>query len=210
MSEKIIISLGGSLIVPEDIDVKFLKDFRDVLNKFPNYKFIIAPGGGKIARKYALALKELGNTSVEDSDWLGIYSIRLNCLFLSFLFKKFKNVSVLQSLSAKPGQSSDSHAVEHAKNNKVKTVINLSNVDYVYDKNPNTHEDAKPFKDISWKDFRKIIGMKWKANQSWPFDPTASKVAQRLGIKVVFMNGRPLDNLKRCLEGKKFVGTTIS
>ena len=208
--ETIVISLGGSLIVPDAIDVKFLQGFRKILTKFSNYKFIIAPGGGKTARKYATALMFLGGKSINDSDWLGIYSIRLNCLFLSFLFKKNKNVTVMQSPNAKPGKTSDSHAVEYAKYHGAKVVINLSNIDYVYDKNPKKHKDAKPIKNISWKDFRKIIGGKWRANESWPFDPVASKMAEGLKLKVVFMNGKPIDNFKNYLKGEKFRGTIIS
>src|SRR3989344_9083567 len=209
MKEKIIISLGGSLIVPNEIDVKFLRGFKKVLTKFPDYKFIIAPGGGKTARKYGAALKSLGDRDIAGSDWLGIYSIRLNRLLLSFVFKRTKNVDVMQSPNAKPGQTSDSHAVEYAKSHGAKMIINLSNIDYVYDKNPAQHKNAKPLKNVSWRDFRKIIDGKWRANQSWPFYPTASNMAERLKLKVICMNGKPLSNLKNYLNGKSFRGTTI-
>ena len=209
MKEKIIISLGGSLIVPDDIDVKFLQDLKKVLAKFPNRKFIIAPGGGKTARKYGAALKSLGDKNTNDSDWLGIYAIRLNRLFLSFVFKRTKNVDVMQSPNAKPGQTSDSHAVEYAKSHGAKVIINLSNIDYVYDKNPKRYKNAKPLKNVSWRDFRRIIGGKWQANESWPFDPVASRMAEKLKLKVVFMNGKPLSNLKNYLSGKSFRGTVI-
>jgi uridylate kinase len=165
---------------------------------------------GKIARKYAAALNSLGNKKTDDSDWLGIYSIRLNCLLLSLAFKDLKNITVMQSTTAKPGQSSDFHAVEYAKKFKAKTVINLSNIDYVYDKNPNEHKDAKPLKNVSWKEFLKIVGTKWEANKSWPFDPTASRQAEKLGLKVVFMNGTPLNNLSKYLKGENFIGTEIN
>ena len=33
MSEKVIISLGGSLVVPDEVDVKFLKEFRKIIIK---------------------------------------------------------------------------------------------------------------------------------------------------------------------------------
>ena len=207
--ETVVISLGGSLVVPDEIDVKFLQGFRKILTKFPDYKFIIAPGGGKTARKYGAALKSLGDRDIAGSDWLGIYSIRLNRLLLSFVFKRTKNVDVMQSPNAKPGQTSDSHAVEYAKSHGAKMIINLSNIDYVYDKNPAQHKNAKPLKNIVWKDFRKIIGSKWQANQSWPFDPTASKTAEKFKLKVVFMNGKPLANLKNYLSGKNFKGTVI-
>lgn len=209
MQAPIIISLGGSLIAPEEIDVKFLAGLRKILVQFPHRKFIIAPGGGKTARKYGAALRTLGDKNTDDSDWLGIYSIRLNSLFLSFLFKKIKNVTIIQNPNVKPGQTSDSHAVEYAQRHKAKVIINLSNIDYVYDKNPKKHKDARFIKNISWKDFRKIIGTKWQANRSWPFDPVASKMAEKLKLKVVFMNGKPLSNLKNYLNGKSSKGTVI-
>ena len=54
MEETIIISLGGSLIVPEEIDVSFIKDFKElILSQVAlGKKFIITIGGGKTCRKY--------------------------------------------------------------------------------------------------------------------------------------------------------------
>ena len=40
--ENIIISLGGSLVVPEDIDLGFLKSFKHAISKYiGKYKFFI-------------------------------------------------------------------------------------------------------------------------------------------------------------------------
>lgn len=210
MQETIIISLGGSLIVPEEIDTEFISGFAKVLREFPNFHFVIAPGGGKTARKYGTALSVLGDENSDDLDWLGIYAIRLNSLLLSFVLKDFQNVTVIKNPDAKPGQTSDTHAVAYAKENGAKTIINLSNIDYVYNKNPKEFNDARPLKDISWAEFRKILGNEWVANTSWPFDPRASEVAEGLKLKVVFMNGKPIDNFKNYLAGKNFTGTTIS
>ena len=58
----IVISLGGSLIVPDKIDIPFLRKFREIINKHKTkYKFIIVTGGGSTARKYINALSELTN-----------------------------------------------------------------------------------------------------------------------------------------------------
>lgn len=208
--ETIILSVGGSLIVPDEIDVEFLRELKSTLGKFSQYKFVIAPGGGKTARKYGNALAALGNTESDDADWLGIYSIRINALLLKSAFKDLENVFVIEDPKAKPGQTSDSHAVEYAQEHDAKVVINLSNIDYVYDKNPNEFKDAEPLKNVAWADFLNIVGGKWEANKSWPFDPVASKVASDLGLKVVFMNGKPLGHLEDYLGGKDFVGTVIS
>jgi uridylate kinase len=208
---KYIISLGGSLIVPDEIDTNFLRALKTLLIQRVRRgdSFIIAPGGGRTARKYAVAAKKLGNLNRNDLDWLGIFSIKLNSLLLSSVFKNQKNITVMDMQEATPGRSSDYDSVLFAKRYKANNIINLTNIDYVYDKNPKTHKDAKPIKNISWNDFRKIVGHKWDPGINLPFDPVASKFAQQLGIQVIVMNGKPITNLKNCLEGKNFKGTVI-
>jgi hypothetical protein len=41
-----------------------------------------------------------------------------------------------------------------------------------------------------------------------PFDPIASKEAQKLKLRLVLL-GRKLRNLKRFLDGKAFVGSVV-
>ena len=72
----------------------------------------------------------------------------------------------------KPGFSTDLDAVILAKEYGAKTLINLSNIDYVYTKDPKKFADAKKIKEISWKDFRKIVGDKWDPGLNAPFDPS--------------------------------------
>jgi len=211
MNNRYIISLGGSLIVPDEIDIKFLKALRGLLatEARRGKRFFIAPGGGRTARKYSAAAETLGVKQTDDLDWLGIYAIRLNRLLLGFVFKKIKGIEIINAHEARPGESSDAHAVRFARQSKARVIINLSNIDYVYDKNPKKHPDAKPLKQISWLEFRKIVGNKWRPNQSWPFDPIASKHAEQLKLHVVFLNGKNLANLKNFLSGKRFKGTII-
>ncbi|MEK7664972.1 MAG: UMP kinase, partial [Patescibacteria group bacterium] len=109
----------------------------------------------------------------------------------------------------KSGWSTDYVSVLSAKTNNIKTIINLTNIDYVYDKNPKEFSDAKSIKEISWPDFRKIVGDKWSPGLSMPFDPRASKLAEKLKLKVVIINGKNLERLKNFLNNKPFIGTTI-
>ena len=84
----------------------------------------------------------------------------------------------------------------------------MSNVDYVFDKDPRKHSDAKKIEKISWQDYRKLISQKWKAGMNIPFDPIAAKEAQISKIKVNII-GKDLNNLEKLLESKKFRGTVI-
>ena len=221
--EIIVISLGGSLIVPDKIDVGFLKKFKHIiLEHLSTKKFIIICGGGRIARSYQEAAANVSVLKDEDLDWLGIHSTRLNAHLLRTIFREHAHPVIIKNPTEKirfneciliasgwqPGCSTDYDAVLLARNFNVKNVINLSNTDYVYDSDPKKNKDAKPLPVISWKEFRKLVGNEWNPGLNLPFDPVASKLAESLGMKVVIM--KDLANLESFLENKKFNGTVIS
>jgi uridylate kinase len=225
MTKIYVISLGGSLVVPNEINIKFLSLFKNIIEKKikENKKFIIIVGGGKTARNYQNAAKALTKVTDEDLDWLGIHATRINAHLLLTIFRKYayfriiKNPKekinfkekILIAAGWKPGFSTDYDAVLLAKTYNSDTIINLTNVDYVYDKDPNKFKDAKPFKEISWKDYLKLIEQKWIPGMSAPFDPIASKLAQKFKFKVIILNGRKLKNLENYLANKTFKGTII-
>jgi uridylate kinase len=225
MNNLFIISLGGSLLVPNEIDIKFLRNFKNIIQEEikKDKKFIIIVGGGKTARNYQNSSKKLTEISNEDLDWLGIHATRINAHLLLTIFRnvayyriiknpkekiKFKE-KILIAAGWKPGFSTDYDAVLLAKTYNSPTIINLTNVDYVYDKDPNRFKDAKPFKEISWKYYLKLIERKWMPGMSAPFDPIASRLAKKFNLKVIIINGRKLKNFKKYLENKKFDGTII-
>jgi uridylate kinase len=225
MAKIYVISLGGSLVVPNEINTKFLRLFKNIIEEKikENKKFIIIVGGGKTARNYQNAAKALTKVSNEDLDWLGIHATRINAHLLLTIFRKYAHFRIIKNpkerisfkekilIAAgwKPGFSTDYDVVLFAKTYSSDTIINLTNVDYVYDKDPNKFKSAKPFKEISWKDYLKLIEQKWIPGMSAPFDPLASRLAQKFKFKVVIINGKKLKNLKNYLENRKFKGTII-
>jgi uridylate kinase len=230
MREKktVLISLGGSLIVPNEIDWAFVKSFKKLVEKEikKGLRFIIITGGGKTAREYIEAAAKVDKINNEDMDWIGIHATRMNAHFIRTIFRKnahprintnpndledfynFKE-NILVAAGWRPGFSTDYDAVVLAKYFGIKKVINFSNIDYVCNKDPRKFPDAKKIEKISWKDFRKIVGEKWNPGMNTPFDPIASKVADEEKIEVAIMNGKDLQNLENYLAGKKFKGTTI-
>lgn len=228
IDDKFIISVGGSLIVPGDIDTSFLSQFRDFIfrniEKNSQIKFILISGGGKTARNYQAAAKELTKVSNEDLDWIGIHSTRINAHLLKTIlgnlcFKRvikdprekvnLGNKKILIAAGWKPGFSTDYDAVILAKTYGIKKIINLTNVDYVYDKNPKQFKDARPFKEISWRYYRKLVGGEWSPGLNAPFDPVAAKEAEKLGLTVYILNGNNMKNIQALIEGKDFIGTTL-
>ena len=117
--------------------------------------------------------------------------------------------SILLGGGWRPGNSSDMAAVHAAISIGAKKIINLSNIDYVYDKDPRKYPDAVRIEKISWADFRTLLPSEWDPGLSSPFDPIAAKEAEYLGIEVAIMNGKNIENLKNYLDGQEFLGTVI-
>ena len=224
MPKIIVLSLGGSLIVPDDVDVNFLKNFKKTIEKYikKDYRFVIICGGGKLARNFQQVASESRKLSTKELDWLGIYATKINAHLLKSVFNDNADEDIISNPTLKikfkkdiiiaagwlPGWSTDYDAVLLAKNLGVKDIINMSNVDYVYDKDPKKHKDAKKIEKLSWQDYSKLISHKWQAGMNVPFDPIAAKEAKKSGIRVSII-GRDLKNLENLLHSKKFKGTII-
>ncbi|OGH21472.1 MAG: aspartate kinase [Candidatus Levybacteria bacterium RIFCSPLOWO2_01_FULL_38_13] len=228
--ERIVMSIGGSLIVPNGgINKEFLKKLhafiKKQLAKNKNRQFFLVAGGGSIARHYGDAGREVVRHELtrDDLDWLGIHATRLNAHLLRTIFRSIahpyliKHYEIIRKVTEpvivaagwKPGWSTDYDAILLCEDYNVKTVVNLTNIAKVYDKDPNKHSDAKSFDKISWERFRKIVGDEWVPGTNAPFDPVAAKKAQELGVTVVVLKGDDFENLKNYFDGKKFIGTVI-
>jgi len=224
-NKKIVMSLGGSLIIPDEIDVDFLKLFVKTIKEYVSrgFSFLIITGGGRTCRKYNDYLKQIIEPSNEDLDWLGISTTRVNAELVRICFGDLAYEKVVQDPDSipktnksiivgggwKPGNSSDLATVHSAKSIGATKIINLSNIDYVYNKDPKKFLDAKPIKEISWSDFREIIPKEWGPGINSPFDPTAAREAESLGYEVAILNGKNIENLKNYLDNKEFIGTVI-
>lgn len=224
--EYVVVSVGGSLIVPDGIDSVFLSKFRDlILRKVTEgLSFYIITGGGKTARRYQEAAEAVrGDLSREDLDWLGIHATRQNAHLLRTLFTEeaqarivknpTRHVSARSSIIIgagwKPGWSTDYCAVLAAKKLGAKKLVNLSNIDYVYDKDPRKFDDAQKIETIEWDAFRALIPAEWDPGLSSPFDPVAAREAESLKLEVAIINGTNLTEFENYLNGKTFEGTTI-
>lgn len=225
-ADTIVISLGGSIVVPHDIDTDFLLRFRSLITEQTEKgkRFIIIVGGGHTARKYIDALEVAGEIDNIRKDWMGIYSTHLNAQFVKIFFKDLaykellldkKNIPdtdkpVLFGAGGTPGSSTDLGAVAVAETSGATCVINLSNIAHVYDSDPNKNPNAVKYEKLSWDQYRSFIPSDWTPGLSTPFDPIASERASDAGLEVAIMNGKDLENLRRYFEGEDFEGTVIS
>lgn len=220
-----IISVGGSIVIPHSgFDVLFLKQFRKLIIAATKRgkKCILVIGGGATARNYQAAGKELGFKDTE-LDWIGIAATKVNADFVLRLFKGYAHDTVIVDPTKKiktdkkiiiaagwkPGCSTDKVAVLLAKTYGAIEVINLSNIDYVYDSDPKKNPQAKKFEQLTWKQLRSIVGTKWSPGANVPFDPMAVQEAQRLHLTVRFAKGTDLESVQNILTSKPHKGTII-
>ncbi len=222
----IVLSLGGSLIFPDDINFDFLQKFKKVILKHKkNHKFLIVCGGGSVARKYISALRKEG-LSEKLQNFSGISATRMNARFMNYFFginpefgiphtkatvekySKIMDVVFFGALEYKPEETSDSTAAEIATHFKT-IFINLTNVPGLYSKNPLEHKDAKFIPRISWKEFMKMANsLGFKPGQHFVLDQTAARIIMRNKIPTYIL-GKDLKQLEAVLTRRKFKGTLI-
>ena len=223
--EVIVISLGGSMVVPDEIDSEFVSEFRKVaLGLIDKYRLIIVCGGGKTARKYIEAAKSITDVNADELDWVGIKATHINAELVKAVFdgslvedkvvydpsQKIEfNKDILIGAGWKPGFSTDFDAVLLAEQFNAKKLVNLSNIEYVYDKDPRKFEDAKKIEEMTWTELVEIVGDEWKPGLNAPFDPVATKKARELNLTVAMIKGNDLNSMMSFIDGEEFKGTLI-
>lgn len=227
MKKVLVISLGGSVIIPDKIDFKFLDRFKKLLEKHSKkFKFVIVCGGGSIARKYIEALDREGANEEEISE-AGMRATRMNAMFLMQFFGKRANSHlpkdmhdvknnlskndfvICGALRYSPDETSDGTAAKLAHFFK-SDFLNITNVDGLYSKDPRTSKDAKFIQYESWDDFEsRISKMKFKPGQHFVLDQQAAAIIKNYKIKTVIA-GKDVSNLDKMLLQKPFKGTLLS
>lgn len=223
------LSLGGSLVSPEGVDVLFLDEFQKLVKQYLNEdtkrKLIIVVGGGAPARSYQQAARQLIPLVSSDTlDWIGIKATELNARLIKEIFGElclepvvqnpeldsFSTGRILVGAGWKPGFSSDYDAAVLASRFGSDTLINLSNISYVYSANPKENPNAQPMKNMSWQALIDLVGDTWNPGSNLPFDPIAAKFSREHQLKVIVANGKNISNIANILYDHAFEGTTIS
>jgi uridylate kinase len=222
-----VIALGGSIVRPDGINVRFLRRFRDFLLPFlkTGFRFVIVIGGGTLSREYQQAAGKIIKITNEDLDWIGIHATRLNAHLLRTIFYREAHPVVLDDAEKKiaigrrklifaagtrPGWSTDYIAARLAKRFRAKTFIIAGKPAYVYDKDYAKYENVKPIFRFSWSRYQKISGRRWIPGMHLPVDPIAAAFAKKWKLYAVIVKGTDLKNLGRAIKGESFKGSVIT
>ncbi len=226
MKKVVVISLGGSLIIPENINYPLLEQFKKIIRKYySTHKFVVVCGGGSIARKYIEALKKEGKSKNQLSH-AGIRATRMNALFMMQFFGKEANDTLPMNMEdVKNSLSRNSlvicGALRFSENSTSDTTagklayflktnfINITNVKGLYTADPRKDKNAKFISSISWKEFEKMaLKTKYSPGQHFVLDQSAATLIRKYKMPT-YIIGNNLKNLENILKGKKFEGTEI-
>jgi len=212
--------------VPDGINEDFLYQFKKFILKWAKKgkRFFIVTGGGKTVRSYQRAARELGVKDKASLDQLGIDITYVNARLVKSLFGKAAypevvkdyakniktNAKIIVASGWKPGCSTDFDAVYAAWKYKASRIVNLSNIEWLYDKDPRAYSDAEPIETISFSKLLKITGKVWIPGANMPFDPKASQMARKHNMEVIIANGKDFDNLDNLFKDEPFRGTVVS
>lgn len=221
--KSIVISIGGSVILSEEADVSFLRKLASLLKKISKqYKIFIIVGGGKIARDYIKLGREL-NFDEKTLDSIGIDITRVNAaLFTNIISESNKKIPcstdeaeamdnpIVVMGGTTPGHSTDMVGAELAERVGADLFIIATNVDGIYDKDPNKYDDAKQLEKVKIDDLIKNYGTSWEsAGKNMVIDGPALEIMKKAKLLTYVVNGKRLDQLENAITGRSFDGTKI-
>ena len=228
MSSLKVISLGGSILAPDGVDIPFLKEFASLIRGYleadRGRRLICVSGGGGPARAWQSAYRELTDCPDDEAqDWIGVAATRLNAALLKGIFGDLCRDDVvldptgeitftgrvLTAAGWKPGFSSDYDAVLLAERFGGDGVINLSNIAKVCSADPRLDPQAEAYDRMTWAQLQELVGSSWTPGKNVPFDPVATEKAAQLRMRIIIAAGRNIPNLKNLLEGAPFEGTLV-
>ncbi|MDR0334419.1 MAG: UMP kinase [Methanomassiliicoccaceae archaeon] len=224
--EKVVVSIGGSILIPDNDDSVYIKRLADVLNDVSaSVEIVIVCGGGRIARYYTGTGRALGGNT-DELDMMGIGATRLNAELLRIAlgteaFDKIPltvdeavdaipNRKIVIMGGTEPGHTTDAVAAMVAGRIGCRRIVNATSVDAVYSDDPKKVPNAKRFTKLTIKELRNIVYAEHDAGRSSVFDPLGVKLAMRDRIDIMIVDGRDLDEMRNAILGKKIKGTYVN
>lgn len=225
---RVVLKLGGSLLYDDDgkVMISRIREYAESIRAHvkDGQTMVVVVGGGLPAREFISAARELGASEAQ-CDWLGIKLARNNAELLSAALGSMAYPRIVEDLDELevaatkaqvilmggliPGQSTNAVAAVAAETIGADMLLNATNVDGVYDRDPK-EKGAVKLDSVEIEQLRTILsGGGTRAGEYRLFDPVAIKIVARSKIPTVIFDGRKPTNLSRVLKGEK-IGTRIT
>ena len=195
-----------------------LKEYAKMLKEISSkVQPVVVAGGGKIARHYINTARGFGADEAT-LDSIGIEVSRLNARLLIAALGDVAFASVPRDLDEvnsaaasgrivatgglHPGQSTNATAALIAEKVRAYMFINATDVNGIYDSDPNKNKAAKMFSEISVKECIEILGTENSAAGAYDLmDLVALKVIERSRLAVVVLRS-DVATIRRAVDGK--------
>jgi len=225
--EKVVVSLGGSVLVPGEDDAPYLADLVAILRSTSRHVRLFAvTGGGRVARYYIETGRALGIPE-RRLDELGIGITRMNARLLGAALKGRANREPARSYAeaarlarrhpivlmagTQPGHTTDRVSASLARVVGAARIVNATSVEGVYTADPHKDSNARLLTRIGFEELVRLAGEGHRtAGPSVVFDPVAARVLARDHIPLSVVRGRDLEALERAILGRPFHGTLVS
>ena len=225
----LVLSIGGSVFRTGEDDVPYLKRLATMLTRIGrDTPLAVTIGGGRTAREYIGIGRELGLTEIE-LDEIGIDVTRLHARLLAATIGhptpshppttlaaavlELRHGSPVILGGTEPGHTTDGVAALLAVRLRAARLVNATNVDALYDRDPNADpQGARPIRRIAWPRFREMVhaNASSKAGQHFIFDRLGAEQLAQVRIPTAIVYGRDLPNLEKALRGQSFLGTLVT
>ena len=221
--KRVVIKLSGS-IFSQDTDYAKIRKYAEMLSDISNrVQPIVIAGGGKVARHYINLARNLGSDEA-NLDIIGIEVSRLNAKLLitalgdqaySQVPKNLEEVAIAVDSSKiviagglHPGQSTNATSALIAETSRASSFVNATDVDGIYDSDPNTNTKARLFKEITVNECMEILRVESAMAGTYDLmDIIALKVIERSKIPTRVVRSDTSD-IRDAVDGKD-IGTKI-
>ena len=226
--KRVLLKLSGEALKNKKdaiIDFEYLKNVCEKIKKTHDlgFEFGIVSGGGNIWRG-----RNDSCIDIKSADKIGILGTTINALAISAVFNSIgshsqvvnafdvdgvvtknnediirllkENIVVFGGGTGKGGCSTDTASAIRAVEMKADAIIKITNVDGLYDKDPNLFNDAAMYKNVS---FHEVLKKELKV-----MDLNSIQICKNNNIPIIIMNINKLDELDKILNGQ-IIGTLV-
>lgn len=223
--DKVVISIGGSILIPDKDDSSYIRKLSEMLRSLvAKQQIVVVCGGGKISRYYANTGRELGGNTYQ-LDELGIMITRVNAGLLRIALGNLsvEEIPIEADRAAQlsspgkivvmggtvPGHTTDAVSAMVAKAWNADRIINATSVDAVYSEDPRKNPNAEKYTKMTIDQLKDIVYSEHGAGNSSVFDPLGIKIAKENQIDIMIVDGRNLEDLENAINGNNFNGTIV-
>jgi uridylate kinase len=225
---RLVIKIGGSLLSKKNLhfDMRSFEEYASQVRQVveSGHKVVLVVGGGALARTLVKSSKQL--TSKESAlDRIGIAATwlcaQLMIAALGDLARPkpiMTDRDVARQMDAqpiavagglRPGQSTNAVAAGIAKRAHADVLVNVTDVDGVYDKDPKRYPRAELLPVVTASKLRQIVASLPSSPGTYPlFDKRALDIVEHGRIEVWFVNGQKAHSIVGAVTEKR-IGTRL-